>query len=185
MTSRQWHTLPDPGMCDIYRVMMAVPRYFTPDPGYASLSNILHNGQQVNKLGWFTCCLQTRRQEGPAHQTSHVQCMLHTICWAPYSLSVANQRHEWRNQHTTYVSCPHMLGHATRSHHLVPNCLGTEGIGKHQSTCALETIHTWTYEINISYMHVRVTRNQFNACYLETDWVKRLGYQCPGSHVET
>ena len=27
----------------------------------------------------------------------------------------------------TYLSCPHMLGHATWSHHLVPNCLGPDG----------------------------------------------------------
>ena len=43
-----------------------------------------------------------------------------------------------------------MLGHATQSHHLVPNCLGTEGIGKDKLSCALETIRTWTYETNIA-----------------------------------
>ena len=37
-----------------------------------------------------------------------------------------------KSQHTTYTSCPHMLGHATQSHHLVPDCLGTEGIGEHE-----------------------------------------------------
>ena len=74
-----------------------------------------------------------------------------------------------------------MLKHATRSHHLVPNCLGTEGIGNQKSSCALQIIQTKTCDINIAYMHVPVTPNQFNACYLERDWVRR----CPGSHEET
>ena len=71
-----------------------------------------------------------------------------------------------QSQHTTYTSCPHMLVHATRSHHLVPNCLGTAGIHKHKLSCALETIHTCLCEINIANLHVHVTSHQFNACYL-------------------
>ena len=118
-----------PGMCDIYTVMMVMLRYSTPDAGCPLLSNVIHHGQHVNGSDGFTCSLQRRHQEGPAHQTSHVQCMLHTNCWAPHGYSVANQRHDERSQHTTYVSCPHILGHATGSHHLVPNCLGPDGIG--------------------------------------------------------
>ena len=38
-------------MCDIYIVMKAMPRYPTPDAGCLSLGNVIHNGQQVNKLG--------------------------------------------------------------------------------------------------------------------------------------
>ena len=34
------------GMCDIYIVMMAMPRYFIPDVVRPSLSNIIHHGQQ-------------------------------------------------------------------------------------------------------------------------------------------
>ena len=86
-----------------------------------------------------------------------------------------------QNQHTTYTSCPHMLVNATRSHHVVPHCWGTEGIDKHKSASVLETTHTWTCEINIANLHVRVPTNEFNACYLERDWVRR----CPGSHDET
>ena len=53
-------------------IMLAMPRCFTPDAGCLSLSNNIHNGQQVNKLGGFTCCLRRGHHEGPAHQTSHV-----------------------------------------------------------------------------------------------------------------
>ena len=74
-----------------------------------------------------------------------------------------------------------MLGHAARFHYLVSNCLRHNGIGINKSACALETIHTWTCEINVAYLHVYVTPNQFNACYLERDWVRI----CPGSHVQT
>ena len=52
--------------------MMAMPRYLTPDGGCPSVSNILYNGQQVNMLGGFICCLQKRCQEAPVNQTSHV-----------------------------------------------------------------------------------------------------------------
>uniref|UniRef100_A0A7S4GGH6 Uncharacterized protein n=1 Tax=Eutreptiella gymnastica TaxID=73025 RepID=A0A7S4GGH6_9EUGL len=55
-------------MCDIYTVM-AMLRYSTPDVGCPSLSNVIHHGQHVNGLDGFTCCLQRRHQEGPAHQT--------------------------------------------------------------------------------------------------------------------
>ena len=61
-----------PGMCNINIVMMAMPQYFTPDAGCPLLSNIIHNGQQVSTLRGLTCCLQTRHQERPAHQPSHV-----------------------------------------------------------------------------------------------------------------
>ena len=61
-----------PGMCEIYIVMMAMLRYSTPDGGCPSLSNIIHHGEQVNRLAGFTCCLQRRHPEGPAHQQSHV-----------------------------------------------------------------------------------------------------------------
>ena len=61
-----------PGMCDIYIAMMAMLWYSTPNAGCPSFSNIIHHGQQVNRPGGFTCCLQRRHQEGPAHQTSHV-----------------------------------------------------------------------------------------------------------------
>ena len=87
-------------------------------------------------------------------------------------------------QHTTYVSCPHMLGHATQSHHLVPDCLETEGIGKHKLSCALETIHTWTYEAIVAELPVRVTPNQFNACYLGRDWAGVLGYEDAPDHMK-
>ena len=53
-------------------IMLAMPRYFTPDAGCLPLSKITHNGPQVNRLGGFTCCSRTRHQEGPAHQTSPV-----------------------------------------------------------------------------------------------------------------
>ena len=71
MTDNGEHYL-TPGMCDVYIVMMAMPWYFTPDAGCPSLSNIIHNGHQVNKPGGFTCCLETTHQEGLAHQTSNV-----------------------------------------------------------------------------------------------------------------
>ena len=61
-----------PGMCDIYIVMMAMLRYSTPNARCPSLSDVIHHGQQVNRLDRFTCCLQRRYQEGPAHQISHV-----------------------------------------------------------------------------------------------------------------
>ena len=60
-----WHLSPIP-----YIVMLAMPWYFTPNAGCLSLSNDIHNGQQVNGLGGFTCCSRTRHQEGPAHQMS-------------------------------------------------------------------------------------------------------------------
>ena len=41
------------------------------------------------------------------------------------------------------ASCPHILGHGSQSHHLVPICLATKGLGKHKLSCALEAIHTW------------------------------------------
>ena len=55
-----------------YIIMLAMPWYFTADTGCRSPSNNIHNGQQVNGLGGFTCCLRTRHQEGPAGQTSPV-----------------------------------------------------------------------------------------------------------------
>ena len=72
-----------------------------------------------------------------------------------------------------------MPGHATRFHHLLPNWLLPDGIGKHKSSCALETIHTWTCENNIAYLHFRVTPNKFNACCLERNWVIQLDKQMP------
>ena len=55
-----------------YIIMLAMPRYFTPDAGCLSLSNNIHNGQQVKRIGGFTCGLRTEHQEGPAHPTSPV-----------------------------------------------------------------------------------------------------------------
>ena len=60
-------------VCNItYTLMLALPRYFTPEPGCLSLSSNIHNGQQVNKLGGCTSCSRVRHQEGPDHQTSPV-----------------------------------------------------------------------------------------------------------------
>ena len=55
-----------------YNAMLAMPGYFTPDAGCPSLSNNIHNSQQMNDVGGFTCCSRTTHQEGPAHQTSPV-----------------------------------------------------------------------------------------------------------------
>ena len=55
-----------------YIIILAMPRYFTMDARCLSLSNNIHNGQQVNRLGGFTCCSRTRHQKGPAHLTSPV-----------------------------------------------------------------------------------------------------------------
>ena len=85
------------------------------------------------------------------HQTSPVWCMLHANCLAPaVQVSQIKGTNKMSSQHMTYTSCPHMLGHAAQYDHLLPNCLGTEGSGKHKVSCALETIHTWTCETNIA-----------------------------------
>ena len=42
--------------------MLARPGYFISDVGCLKLSNIIHNGQQVNKLGGFTCCYELGMQ---------------------------------------------------------------------------------------------------------------------------
>ena len=86
-----------------------------------------------------------------------------------------------QGQHKTYTSCPHTLSHASESHHLVPNCLAPDGIGIQKSSCPQEKIHTGKCEINIANLHTRVTLNQFNACYLERDWVRG----CTRLHEET
>ena len=39
--------------------MLVMPRYFTRHAGCRSLSNNIHNGQQVNRPGAFTCCSRT------------------------------------------------------------------------------------------------------------------------------
>ena len=41
-----------------------------PDAGCLSLSNNINHSQQVSVLGGFTCCMKSKHQEGPAHQTS-------------------------------------------------------------------------------------------------------------------
>ena len=40
-----WHVRHIP-----YIIMLAMPRYFTPEAGCLSLSNNIHNGQQVNRF---------------------------------------------------------------------------------------------------------------------------------------
>ena len=47
-------------------------------------------------------------------------------------------------------------------------------------SCALEMVSTWTCEINIPYLHIRVAVSQFHASYLGGDWVRRY----PGSRQE-
>ena len=105
------------------------------------------------------------RRAGPPNLT----CLIHATCQLLGSLQLvlrAKGMHKVQSQHTTYRSCPHMLGYDTQSHYLLPSCLGNEGISKHKLSCALETIYTWTCEINIAYLCWLVTPNQFNSCYL-------------------
>ena len=58
--------------CDTDIIMMASPRYCTPDTGCLSHSHNIHHGQKVSVLGRFLCCMKSKYQEGPVHQTSPV-----------------------------------------------------------------------------------------------------------------
>ena len=80
---------------------------------------------------------------------------LFSVCYIPiaglllFRVLRTKSMNKVQSQHKAYTSCPHMLRHSSQSHHLVPNCLVTEGIDKHKLSCALEVINTWTCEINI------------------------------------
>ena len=39
-----------------YIIMLTMLRYLTPNAGFPSLSNNIHNGLEVKTLGRFTCC---------------------------------------------------------------------------------------------------------------------------------
>ena len=79
--------------------------------------------------------------------------MLHTNCWAPaVRVSQTKGNKKVQSQHITCTTCPQTHGHATQLHHLVPNGLGIEGIGKHKSSCALETI----CPIHVRLVHIKI-----------------------------
>ena len=84
--------------------MLAVPRYMTPSAGCLSLSNNIHNGQQVNKLGGFTCS-----SEQDIKKSQRTKPHLFTVCYIPTAglptVSVANQRHEYSEKlsHNIYL----------------------------------------------------------------------------------
>ena len=121
--------------------MVPMPQNFTTDAWCLSLSNNIHNGQQVNKT-WRVYLLlankELRRASAP-----HLTCLMyatHRLWGFPQLVSRTKGIDKVQSQDTTYIWCPHMLGHATQCHHLVPNCLGTEGRDKPKSSCALDTI---------------------------------------------
>ena len=162
-----------------------MPRYLTPSARCLKLNHNIHNGQQVNKLGGFTCCSPTRHQEGPAHQTSPVQCMLDTNCWAPAAKVSQTKvmKRETNTQHMSHAltSWEMQLGPVTCS--LIAWDLVAEEttivmcIRNHPHMDMSNEYCLSAYSCGTELIECMLLRKRWR----KSAWVKR----CPGAHEET